>query len=84
MPYFTWKEKGLAQDCTSLAAMAARFEEAASLMRRMATAGFELVHINGTQQISHQDPALFQAYGFINEESPEKQLNLTLETNDNY
>jgi hypothetical protein len=81
MPYFTWKEKGLTKDCSSLMAMAARFEEAAKLMRRMAEAGFEVVQINGTQQISHQDPALFQAYGFINEEAAEKQLDLILETN---
>jgi hypothetical protein len=47
----------------------------------MAEAGFEVVQINGTQQISHQDPALFQAYGFINEEAAEKQLDLILETN---
>jgi len=81
MPYFTWKEKGLTQDCSSLAAMAARFEEAAKLMRRMAEAGFEVVQINGKQQIAHQDPALFQAYGFISEEAAEKQLDLIPETN---
>jgi hypothetical protein len=33
MSYFTWKEAGLTSDCSSLEAMASRFEEAASLMR---------------------------------------------------
>ena len=42
MSYFTWKESGLTSDCSSLEAMASRFEEAASLMRRMAQQGFEL------------------------------------------
>ncbi len=42
MSYFTWKEAGLTSDSASLEAMAARFEEAASLMRRMAEQGFEL------------------------------------------
>ena len=32
MSYFTWKEAGLTADCTSLEAMAARFEEALSLI----------------------------------------------------
>ena len=39
MAYFTWKETGLTSDCASLEAMAARFEEAAGLMRRMASEG---------------------------------------------
>ena len=42
MAYFTWKETGLTGDCASLEAMAARFEEAAALMRRMAAEGFVL------------------------------------------
>ena len=42
MAYFTWKEAGLTADCASLEAMAARFEEAAALMRRMANEGFVL------------------------------------------
>ena len=42
MTYFTWRESGLTTDCTSLEAMAARFEESASLMRRMAEEGFRL------------------------------------------
>ena len=81
MPYFTWKEEGLSQDCASLAAMAARFEEAAKLMRRMAAEGFEVERVNGCQQITHPNPDVFKAYGFINEEKAEKQLDLIIETN---
>jgi len=76
MSYFTWKEAGLTSDCASLNAMAARFEEAASLMRRMAAEGFQLEHCQGQQRITHGDTTIFSAWGFINEESPERQLTL--------
>ena len=76
MAYFTWKETGLSSDCTSLAAMAARFEEAAALMRRMASEGFQLERHSDGQHITHPDPNVFEAYGFINEESPVRQLTL--------
>ena len=70
MPYFTWKEQGLTAECASLDAMASRFEEAAQLMRRMASEGFRVERIEGMQRITHDDEALFGAYGFISEESP--------------
>ena len=74
MAYFTWKEAGLTADCASLDAMASRFEEAASLMRRMAAEGFRLERHPDGQHITHPDPAVFEAYGFISEEPPQRQL----------
>ncbi|MFM7087013.1 MAG: hypothetical protein ACKOXO_08495 [Cyanobium sp.] len=74
MAYFTWRETGLTADCASLEAMASRFEEAAALMRRLAREGFRLERTSGGQRITHADPALFEAYGFISEEPPERQL----------
>jgi hypothetical protein len=56
--------------------MAARFEEAAALMRRMAAEGFALERHSDGQHITHSDPAVFEAYGFIDEQSPVRQLNL--------
>jgi len=76
MPYFTWKETCLTADCASLEAMAARFEEAAALMRQMAGEGFVLERHSDGQHITHSDPATFEAYGFIDEQSPVRQLNL--------
>jgi hypothetical protein len=77
MAYFTWKETGLTADCASLEAMAARFEESAGLMRRMAAEGFRLERDpDGRQRITHPDPAVFEAYGFISEEPPVRQLQL--------
>ena len=79
VPYFTWKEQGLTAECASLDAMASRFEEAAQLMRRMASEGFRVERIEGMQRITHDDEALFGAYGFISEESPVQQLDLVLD-----
>jgi|UniRef100_UPI0040474BE9 hypothetical protein len=76
MAYFTWKETGLTSDCASLEAMAARFEEAAGLMRRMASEGFSLERHSDGQHITHPDPDVFEAYGFVSEESPVCQLTL--------
>jgi hypothetical protein len=76
LAYFTWKETGLTADCASLDAMAARFEEAAALMRRMAAEGFWLERQADGPHINHADPAVFEAYGFVSEESPERQLTL--------
>ena len=76
MAYFVWKEAGLTADCPSLDAMAARFEEAAALMRRMAAEGFWLERQSEGSRIHHADPAVFEAYGFISEEPPERQLTL--------
>ena len=74
MNYFTWKEVGLTNDCSTLEAMASRFEESARLMRRMAKEGFELQLKENNQLIIHSDPKIFEEWGFINEESPYKQL----------
>ncbi len=76
MSYFTWKEAGLTSDCASLEAMASRFEEAASLMRRMAQQGFELNTQGRQQRITHSDSEVFESWGFINEESAFRQLTL--------
>ena len=76
MAYFTWRETGLTADCASLAAMAARFEEAAALMRRMAAEGFQIERHHEGQRITHPDPAVFEAYGFVSEEPPVRQLTL--------
>lgn len=76
MNYFTWKEKGLTSDCDSLEAMAARFEEAASLMRRLAKEGFVVQRNAKGQQITHTDPEIFESWGFISEEPPVNQLTL--------
>mgnify|MGYP003350078015 FL=1 len=74
MAYFTWREAGLTGDCASLEAMAARFEEAAALMRRMAQEGFRLERHEAGARITHPDPGVFEAYGFVSEERPERQL----------
>tara|TARA_Y100001968_G_scaffold255247_1_gene241359 strand:+ start:321 stop:557 length:237 start_codon:yes stop_codon:yes gene_type:complete len=76
MTYFTWKEKGLTKDCSSLEAMASRFEESAKLMRKMADEGFILKKEQGKQFITHNNPLIFKEWGFISEESPFKQLKL--------
>mgnify|MGYP007063349718 FL=1 len=76
MSYFTWKETGLTSDCTSLEAMASRFEESAKLMRRMAKEGFELEKNKDDQLITHKDQRIFESWGFICEASPFKQLTL--------
>ena len=76
MSYFTWKEAGLTSDCASLEAMAARFEEAASLMRRMAEQGFELNSQGRQQRTTHSDAELFESCGRVNEEPAVRQLTL--------
>jgi len=79
MSYFTWQESGLTSDCASLEAMAYRFEESAKLMRRMSREGFKLERRNQNPLITHQDPQIFESWGFINEEPPFKQLTLISE-----
>jgi hypothetical protein len=76
MPYFTWTETGLTADCASLESMASRFQESAALMRRMAAEGFRLEQTSDGPRITHPDPAVFEAYGFISEEPPERQLTM--------
>tara|TARA_Y100001968_G_C19304430_1_gene690854 strand:+ start:757 stop:1002 length:246 start_codon:yes stop_codon:yes gene_type:complete len=74
MSYFTWKEAGLTSDCSTLDAMASRFEESARLMRRLSKDGFKLKVKQNNQLIIHPDPEIFKNWGFINEESAYKQL----------
>ncbi len=83
MSYFTWKETGLTSDCTSLEAMASRFEESAKLMRRMSKEGFKLQKESQKQLITHPNPAIFESWGFINEEPPYRQLTLIPTKNSN-
>jgi hypothetical protein len=45
-------------------------------MRRMAEEGFRLEQTADGQRITHPDPTVFEAYGFISEESPERQLTM--------
>ncbi|MFM7514597.1 MAG: hypothetical protein ACKO3F_14815 [Cyanobium sp.] len=80
MAYFTWTETGLTADCASLEAMAARFEESAALMRRMVAGGFRLERHAEGQRITHPNPAVFEAYGFVSEEPPVRQLTLLQES----
>ena len=74
MTYFTWKEKGLTNDCETLDSMAARFEESARLMRQMSAEGFRVEKKNDRQLITHKDPEVFNKWGFISEQPPYKQL----------
>ena len=55
--------------------MASLLKKSARLMRRMADEGFELERNGSEQRITH-NPAVFQAWGFISEESPVRQLTL--------
>jgi hypothetical protein len=45
-------------------------------MRRLAAEGFWLERQADGPHINHADPAVFEAYGFVSEESPERQLTL--------
>lgn len=76
MPYFTWREHGLSSDCQSLEAIAARFEEAAALMRRLAKQGFRVEHVEGEQRITHSNAHVFEDFGFVDECGPGQQLEL--------
>ena len=82
MSYFTWKENKLTKDCSSLDSMAARYEEAANLMRRMSQTGFKLKKQKGKHIITHEDEITFESWGFINEESPFEQLKLFIKEED--
>jgi len=42
----------------------------------MAAEGFCLERDQQGQRITHPDPAVFEAYGFVSEESPERQLTM--------
>ena len=76
MSFFTWKDEGLTSDCSSLEAMASRFEETASLIKRLSQKGFKLKKTQKNQLIIHSDPKIFDEWGFISEELPFKQLSL--------
>ena len=74
MSFFTWKDNGLTSDCSSLEAMASRFEETANLMKKLSQKGFKLKRREREQLIIHSDPEVFNQWGFISEEMPFKQL----------
>ena len=76
MSFFTWKDKGLTSDCSSLEAMASRFEETAKLMKKLSQKGFKLKKVKERQFIIHSDSDVFDEWGFISEERPFKQLSL--------
>ena len=76
MSFFTWKDDGLTNDCASLEAMASRFEETASLIKRLSQKGFKLKKTQKNKLIIHPDPKIFDQWGFISEELPFKQLSL--------
>ena len=74
MSFFTWKDDGLTSDCSSLDAMASRFEETARLIKKLSQQGFQLKKTQKNQLIMHSDPEVFSQWGFISEEVPFKQL----------
>ena len=74
MSFFTWKDDGLTSDCSSLDAMASRFEETARLIKKLSQQGFQLKKTQKNQLIKHSDPEVFSQWGFISEEVPFKQL----------
>ena len=76
MSFFTWKDDGLTSDCSSLEAMASRFEETARLIKKLSPKGFQLKKTQNSQLIIHSDPKVFNQWGFISEELPFKQLSL--------
>ena len=76
MSFFTWKDKGLTSDCSSLEAMASRFDESAKLMKKLSKKGFKLKKVKERQLIIHSDSGVFNEWGFISEERPFKQLSL--------
>ena len=65
MSFFTWKDNGLTSDCSSLDAMASRFEETANLMKKLSKKGFKLKKTHKNQLILHPDPKVFDQWGFI-------------------
>ena len=76
MSFFTWKDDGLTSDCTTLEAMASRFEETANLIKKLSQKGFKLKKTQKNKLIIHSDPKIFNQWGFISEELPFKQLSL--------
>ena len=76
MSFFTWKDTGLTSDCSSLEAMASRFDESAKLMKKLSQKGFKLKKVKERQLIIHSDSDVFDEWGFISEERPFKQLSL--------
>ena len=74
MSFFTWKDNGLTNDCSSLDAMASRFEETAKLMKKLSEKGFRLKKTEKNKLITHSDPEVFDQWGFISEEVPFRQL----------
>jgi hypothetical protein len=50
-------------------------------MRRMAKEGFQLEQNMKKQRITHPDPGVFEAWGFISEEPAVRQLTLISDLN---
>ena len=65
MASFIWDESTLSADCSTLASMAQRFEDAAALMRQLDQSGFELVQHQGNRIIKHQNEQVFSSFGFV-------------------
>ncbi len=74
MSFFTWKDNGLTSECSSLDAMASRFEETANLMKKLSEKGFKLKKKHNSQLILHPDHKVFDQCGFISEEVPFYEL----------
>ena len=75
MSFFTWKDNGLTSDCSSLDAMASRFEETAKINEKIISKRVSnLKKTQKNQLIIHSDPKVFDQWGFISEELPFKQL----------
>ena len=68
MTYFTWRESGLTAECSSLEAMESRFDEAASLRRRMANEGGQVDRHGKQQRMTDTDPAGDGAWGVVRAE----------------
>ena len=68
MSFFTWKDNGLTSDCSTLDAMASRFEETGNLMKKLSKKGFKLKKTHNNQLILHPAPKVFDQWGFISEE----------------
>ena len=62
MNFFTWKDNGLTSDCSSLDAMASRFEETANLMKKLSKKGFKL---KKTQKPQDQGEELVDYFEFF-------------------
>jgi ABC-type methionine transport system ATPase subunit len=70
------KERSLLDLTRTMANAKAACARSVALMRRMASEGFVLERHSDGQHITHSDDSVFAANGFIDEQSPVRQLNL--------